>query len=120
MSYKRSDKVAEAIHKIVSELLVKGLKDPRIGFVTITGVKVSDDNHVATIYFTVMGSDDEKKGSEAGLNSACGFIRKEIGRELRMRFTPEIRFKYDTSLEYGFHIDKILKEVGSTDDSDNS
>ncbi|UFS70846.1 ribosome-binding factor A [Geomonas sp. RF6] len=118
--HKRSDKVAEAIHKIVSELLVKGLKDPRIGFVTITGVKVTDDNHQATIYFTVMESDEEKKGTEAGLNSARGFIRKEVGRVLQMRFTPEIRFRYDTSLEYGFHIDKILKEVGSQDEGDNS
>ena len=117
---KRSDKVGEAIHKIVSEMLIKGLKDPRIGFVTITGVKITTDMRQATIYFTVMGSDEEKKSNEAGLNSAKGFIRKEIGQVLKMRFTPEIHFKYDTSFAYGQHIESILKEIGATDDGDNS
>ena len=117
---KRSDKVGEAIHKIVSELLIKGLKDPRIGFVTITGVRLTTDMRQATIYFTVMGSDEERKHSEAGLNSAKGFIRKEIGQALKMRFTPEIFFKYDTSAEYGQHIESILKEIGAKDDGDNS
>lgn len=111
--YKRSDKVAEAIHELVSGLLIKGLKDPRIGFVTITGVKVSDDIRHATVYYTVMGSDDTKKATFHGLNSAVGFIRKEVGRELRLRFAPELIFKYDESIEYGNRIDRLLKEIGS-------
>ncbi|HBA89140.1 MAG TPA: ribosome-binding factor A [Geobacter sp.] len=117
---KRSDKVGEAIHKIISELLIKGLKDPRIGFVTITGVKATADLRQATVYFTVHGGEDEKRNSEAGLNSAKGFIRKEIGQALKMRFIPEIFFRYDTSLDYGQHIESILKEIGATDDGDNS
>lgn len=117
---KRSDKVAEEIHKIISELLIKGLKDPRIGFLTITGVKVTPDLRQATVYFTVHGDDAAKKNSEAGLNSAKGFIRKEIGQALKLRFTPEITFKYDTSLDYGQHIESILKEIGAQDDGDNS
>jgi len=117
---KRSDKVAEAIHKLVSELLIKGLKDPRIGFVTITGVKLTGDLRQATIYFTVVGSDEDKKASEAGLNSARGFIKKELGQALMMRFTPDIHFKYDTSVEYGYHIESILKEIGAKDDGDNT
>ncbi|HJV66846.1 MAG TPA: ribosome-binding factor A [Geomonas sp.] len=117
---KRSDKVGEEIHKIISELLIKGLKDPRIGFVTITGVKMTPDVRMATVYFTVHGGDEERKNSAAGLNSARGFIRKEIGQALKMRFTPEVQFKYDTSLEYGQHIESILKEIGSTDDGDNT
>jgi len=116
---KRSDKVAEEIHKIVSELLIKGLKDPRIGFVTITGVKLTTDLRQATIYFTVIGSDEEKKGTLAGLNSARGFIRKELGQALKMRFTPEIQFKYDTSVEYGQHIESILKEIGVKGEGDD-
>lgn len=119
MAVKRSDKVAEEIHKIVSALLIRGLKDPRIGFVTITGVKVTTDIRQATIYFTVIGSDEEKRDTEAGLNSARGFIRKELAQDLKMRFTPEVIFKYDTSVEYGQHIESILKEIGSKDDSDN-
>lgn len=117
---KRSDKVAEEIHKIISELLIKGLKDPRVGFVTITGVKVTPDLRQATVYFTVHGDDAAKKNSEAGLNSAKGFIRKEIGQALKLRFTPEITFRYDTSLDYGQHIESILKEIGAQDDGDNS
>ena len=117
---KRSEKVGEAIHKIVSELLIKGLKDPRLGFVTITGVKITSDMRNSTVYFTVIGSDEEKKNTEAGLNSAKGFIRKEIGQALKMRFTPEIMFKYDTSADYGQHIESILKEIGAKDDGDNS
>ena len=117
---KRSDKVGEQIHKIVSELLIKGIKDPRIGFITITGVRITTDMRQATIYFTVIGSDQQRQDSAAGLNSARGFIRKEIGQALKMRFTPEIQFKYDTSLEYGQHIESILKEIGSTDDGDHT
>ena len=120
MAVKRSEKVGEAIHKIVSELLIKGLKDPRIGFVTITGVKITDDMRNSTIYFTVIGTDQDKKNTEAGLNSARGFIRKEVGQALMMRFTPEIQFRYDTSVDYGQHIESILKEIGAKDDGDNS
>ena len=117
---KRSDKVSEEIHRIISELLIKGLKDPRIGFVTITGVKLTTDMRQATVYFTVIGSDEEKKNTEAGLNSARGFIRKELAQALKMRFTPEVMFKYDTSVDYGQHIETILKEIGAKDDRDNS
>jgi ribosome-binding factor A len=117
---KRSDKVGEEIHKIISELLIKGLKDPRIGFLTITGVKMTPDLRQATVYFTVHGSDEEKRNNEAGLNSAKGYIRKEIGQALKMRFVPEIIFKYDTSLDYGQHIESILKEIGATDDGEQS
>jgi ribosome-binding factor A len=109
--FKRSEKVAEAIHEEVSALLVKGLKDPRIGFVTVTGVKVSDDLHHATVYFTVVGTDEEKTASAAGLNSARGFIRREMGKNLKMRYVPEIIFRYDESVEYGNRIEGILREI---------
>jgi ribosome-binding factor A len=117
--YKRSEKVAEAIHEMVSELIVKGLKDPRIGFVTITGVKVTDDLHLATIYFTVIGSEEEKQATEKGLNSARGYIRKEMGRNLRMRYVPDIVFKYDESVAYGSRIETLLREIAVKDDGDD-
>lgn len=101
---------------MVSELLVKGLKDPRIGFVTITGVKVTDDLHLATVYFSVIGSDEEKKATEAGLNSARGYIRKELGKNLRMRYIPDITFRYDESVEYGSRIESLLKEIVTKED----
>jgi ribosome-binding factor A len=118
--FKRSDKVGEAVHVLVTELLVKGLKDPRIGFVTITGVKVTDDMHLATVFFTVMGDDDAKKGTEAGLNSARTFIRKEMGKKFRMRFVPEVIFKYDHSLEKGNRIDELLREIKANEHHDDT
>lgn len=119
MSKKRSEKVAEAIHEMVSELLVKGLKDPRIGFVTITGVKLTDDLGLARIYFSVLGSEDEKKSAIAGLNSARGFIRKEVGKNLRMRYVPDIVFEFDASVEYGSRIESLLKEISQTEKDDD-
>lgn len=121
MNYKRSDKVAEAVHEFISSLLIKGLKDPRIGFVTITGVKLTDDLHLATVYYSVIGTDDEKKSSEKALNSAKGFIRKEMGRSLRLRYVPDIIFKYDDTLDYAQRIECIIHEInkGPDDTEDN-
>jgi len=113
--FKRSEKVAEAIHEEISRLLIKGVKDPRVGFVTVTGVKVTDDLRVATVYFSVIGTDEDRKGAEAGLNSARGFVRREVGKILRMRYVPDIIFKYDESVVYGSHIESILKQIHETD-----
>lgn len=118
--FKRSDKVAEAIHEMVSELIIKGLKDPRIGFVTITGVKLTDDLRLATIYFSVIGSDEEKKATEIGLNSARGYIRREMGKSLRMRYIPDINFRFDESVEYGSRIESLLKEIDRKDGENDS
>ncbi len=104
---------------MVSGLIVKGLKDPRIGFVTITGVKVTDDLHLATVYFTVVGTDEEKKATEKGLNSARGFIRKEMGKNLRMRYVPDLVFRYDESVAYGTRIESLLKEIAVEGDGDD-
>lgn len=114
--FKRSEKVAEAIHEEISKLLVKGVKDPRVGFVTVTGVKVTDDLHLATVFFSVIGTDEERKGAEAGLNSARGFLRREIGKVLRMRYVPDILFRYDVSVEYGSRIENILKQIHDTEE----
>ena len=111
MQHKRSDKVAETIHELISSILSRGLNDPRIGFVTITAVEVTDDLHLARVFFTVIGDDQAKKESEAGLNSAKGFLRRELGKSLTMRYTPDLLFKYDHSGEYGSRIDSLLKEI---------
>ncbi len=123
MNFKRSDKVAEAVHELISGLLIKGLKDPRIGFVTITGVKVTEDLHLATVYFSVIGSEEEKRSTEKALNSAKGFIKKEMGKSLRLRYIPDLIFKYDNSMDYAQRIDSIIHELnahkGSDDTEDN-
>ncbi len=120
MKHKRSDKVAETIHEIICSILSRGLNDPRIGFVTITGVELCDDLSLAKIFFTVIGDDKAKKDTEAGLNSAKGFIRREVGKNLTIRHTPELLFKYDTSLDYASRIDSLLKEIDTDNDGNNS
>jgi ribosome-binding factor A len=120
MQHKRSDKVAETIHEIICSILSRGLNDPRIGFVTITGVEVTDDLSLARIYFTVIGDETVKKDTEAGLNSAKGFIRRDIGKKLTIRHTPELVFKYDKSLDYGSRIESLLKEIHTEHDGNNS
>ncbi len=117
--HKRSDKVAETIHTTISTILSRGLNDPRIGFVTITGVEVTDDLHLARVFFTVIGDEASQKSTEAGLKSATGHIRHELGRVLKMRYTPDLLFKYDHSQEYGQRIDNLLREVSKCDDRNN-
>jgi ribosome-binding factor A len=119
---KRSEKVADAIRKEISEMiLLKTIKDPRIGFLTITRVSVSDDCRMARVYFSVMGSPEERDRSIEGLNSAKGYVRKELGRRMRLRYTPDIIFQFDPSIEYAIHIDEVfhrIQEEGKKDDGD--
>lgn len=118
MEFSRSNRVAESIHKEVSSLLLKGLKDPRIGFITITAVDVTPDLHLARIYYSVMGDEEARKNTQKGLNSSVPYIRRELGRRLRMRYTPDILFQYDSSLEYGNRIESLIREIHTetTDD----
>ncbi|MDY0269827.1 ribosome-binding factor A [Trichloromonas sp.] len=122
MEFQRSHRVAEQIHKEVSALLIKGLKDPRIGFVTITAVEVTPDLHLARIYFSAIGSDVEVKNTEKGLKSSVPYLRRELGKRLRMRYVPDLLFLFDHSLAYGNRIDTLLRQVSSehTDDQDDS
>ncbi|MDW7644588.1 MAG: ribosome-binding factor A [Desulfuromonadales bacterium] len=121
MDSKRTQRVGEEIQKEISSLLLNGLKDPRIGFVTITSVDVTADLQIAKVYFTVLGDEAARKNSEKGLNSSIPFIRRELGKRLRLRHVPDIVFKYDTSLEYGNRIETLLKDIQSEsiDDHEN-
>ena len=98
----------------ISEILLKGLKDPRIGFVTITKVAVSDDLRQAKVYYSVFGGEQEKEDSFQGLESATGYIKRELGRRMRLKYMPEITFHFDDSLEYGAHIEELLRDVKDT------
>ena len=108
---KRSDRVADLIRKEVSDMLMTSVKDPRIGFVTVTRVAVSDDCRQAKIYFSVMGTTEEQQRAIQGLASATGFIRKELGRRVRLRYTPEISFQFDPSIEYAIHMEEVFHEL---------
>ena len=107
----RIEKLQELIKQEMSKMLLTDLKDPRIGFVTVTDVEMTGDLREAKIYVSIMGDADKVKNSLEGLNSALGFIRREIGQRIRLRFTPEISFALDTSLDYGDHIQKLLLQV---------
>jgi len=111
MEGKRSERVADLIQKEVSQMLVKSVKDPRIGFVTITKVAVSDDCRFARVYFSVAGTLAERESSEKGLDSAKGYVRKELGRRLRLRYTPEIVFQFDPSIEYAIHMEEVIRDI---------
>lgn len=107
----RIDRVAEAIKKEASLILHDELKDPRLGFVTITDVKVTQDLREAKIFFSVLGKDEERKKTKEALDSALGFIRRLIAQRIRLRFAPEISFKEDRSAEYGSKIEELLNEI---------
>ena len=111
MEGKRSEKVADLIQREISQMLVKTLKDPRIGFVTITKVVVSEDCRVAKVYFSVVGTLTERERSTKGLNSAKGYVRKELGRRMGLRHTPEIMFQFDPSIEYAIHIGEVIHHL---------
>lgn len=117
-NFKRADRVADLIQIEITDILHKEIKDPRIGSLTITDVKVSDDLRVAKIYFVEMAQDICGEGIQEGLKCAKGFIRKELGRRLRLRYTPEIIFRPDHSFAYGSRIDQIIAELKKQDSND--
>jgi ribosome-binding factor A len=110
MSY-RNERLAEAIKKEVAELLRDEIKDPRVGFVSITGVRVSKDLRYADIYASVLGEPEEQKASIEALTKAQGFVRSELGKRIRLRYTPEINFKLDQSIDRGVQLVRLIDEM---------
>lgn len=107
----RSNRVAEQMKKELGDIISRKIKDPRVGFVTITDVHVTGDLQQATVYISVLGGEEQKEKTLLGLAKATGFIRTEIGQRIRLRKTPEISFEFDESIEYGNRIETLLKEV---------
>lgn len=112
MSSHRPERVAGQIHKIISELLLSGnIKDPRVALVTLTEVQVTRDLRLARVYYTVLGSDEERAEAAEGLTRVASFVRRSLGQELRLRHVPELRFEYDSSAETGRRIDELLRST---------
>ena len=111
----RARKMADRIKVIVAKTLERGIKDPRIGFVTITDVKVTGDLQHASVFYTVYGSDEERQDSAAALKSATGMLRSEVGRTLTSRLTPSLEFIADAIPENAKHIEDLLKEATKRD-----
>lgn len=107
----RANRVGEQMKKELGEIISKKIKDPRIGFVTITDVHVTGDLQQATVYISVLGDEEQKENTLKGLDKAKGFIRSEIGQRIRLRKTPEISFEFDESIGYGNRIESILKQI---------
>ena len=111
-SNNRTRRIAEEIRKIVSTMLINGIKDPRINsLVSVTDVEVTSDLSYAYIYVSILGGDEES--TLDGLKSACGYIRREVGKNIKIRHTPEIIFKIDDSLLKGMYLDELIKKVNN-------
>jgi ribosome-binding factor A len=108
---RRTERVAEAVQEMIADLLVREIKDPRIGMVTVTGVKVSADLRHARVYFSVLGDREKREQSLRGLHSAAGFIRTQLARGLKLRVVPEIVFEFDPSVERADRVARLLKEA---------
>ena len=111
MRFKRSERVQELILEEISKLIQRGLKDPRIGFTTITRVEVSNNLKHARVYVSIMGTDEEKNETLIGLVSARGYIRNSLGKNLYMKFIPELEFKLDDNAYHAEKISRILNEL---------
>jgi ribosome-binding factor A len=104
----RMRRVNEAVREVLSGHITEDLKDPRVGFVTVTGVETSPDLRHARVYVSVLGSDAEKAQALEGLRSSAGFLQAKVGEELRMKRTPTLEFRYDESIDRGMRISELL------------
>ena len=111
--------MAELLHEEISQLIQYGTQDPRIGFVTVTGVEVTPDLRQAQVYVTVLGDKADTKSTLEGLNNAKGYFRHQLGQTVSLRFIPELVFKLDTSLEHGMRIEHLLNSLEDTRSEEN-
>ncbi len=108
MTSGRMRRVNEAVRAVLSDALAQSLKDPRIGFVTITAVNTSPDLRHARVYVSVLGSEEEREASLEGLRSAHGYLQGRVARELRIKHTPTLSFEYDETIDRGMRISELL------------
>ena len=114
----RTERVGEEFREILAEEIQK-LKDPRVGFVTVTGVRVSPDLRVAWVYYSALGDEKAKAGSRAALRSASSHLRRELGRQVRLKATPELRFEEDDTMVAGRRIDDLIEEIHTEGEPDD-
>lgn len=115
---RRTSRVSEQLVRELSKIISEQLTDPRIGFVTITGAEVSEDLSQATVYFTVLGGEKERRDTFAGLISARKFLKAALGKELSIRKIPDLQFEYDESVVKGMKIFEKLQEMKEKDNED--
>jgi ribosome-binding factor A len=118
--FARSDRVSGQIQKILSEILLKKIKDPRLENVSITDVKMSRDLRIARIYFVASGNKKSMEEVAEGFKSALGYVKRTLARQLGLRYMPDLKFFYDESFDYGSQIDKVLKAVKADNGPNNT
>lgn len=111
----RANRVGEQMKKELSDIIGRKIKDPRIGFVTVTDVEVTGDLQQAKVFISALGDEEQRENTLKGLAKAKGFIRSEIGSRIRLRKTPEIIFEWDESIDYGHRIDTLLNQLHPDD-----
>ncbi len=116
--FSRADRVSGLIQEVLSELLKKRIRDPRLAMATITSVKMSRDLKMARIYFTIYGDSQKAEAAAQGFESARGYIKRSLARRLGLRYMPDLNFFYDESFDYGSHIDQLLEKI-STENGPN-
>ncbi len=109
--FKRARRVSELLREEISRVITQQLKDPLIGIVTVTAIKLTDDLKLARVYFSVLGDDNTRKNSLRGLERAAKFIRSELGHKTNLKYVPEIEFYYDETVDYAQNIESLLKEI---------
>jgi ribosome-binding factor A len=109
-------RVDESMRAVLSETIAKDLKDPRVGFVTVTGVKTSPDLRYARVYISVLGGDDVREASLEGLRSAHGFLQQRVASQLTLKHTPHLTFEYDASVDRGMRITELLAQESDRTD----
>ncbi|MFN8131608.1 MAG: 30S ribosome-binding factor RbfA [Solirubrobacteraceae bacterium] len=113
----RLRRVNEAMREVLSDAITTGLKDPRIGFVTVTAVDTSPDLRNARVYVSVLGDDDVRAASLEGLRSAHGYLQRRVASELRLKHTPTLQFHYDESVDRGLRISELADRLAPEDDA---
>jgi ribosome-binding factor A len=116
----RPERVAKILKAEIGHIIHDDLKDPRIGFVSITHVELSRDLKYAKVYFSILGDNADAQKTVQGLLKATGYIKKLIGERLKLRFTPAIVFKLDRSIEYNIHLSEILAQENKSDPADKA
>ena len=111
-THSRPERVGQEIQAAIGQILARGeLRDPRIGYITITGVKVSPDLRVARVFYSMLGTDKERQETQKGLDAAKGYVRREVTKAVQLRVSPEVFFTFDESVGEGDKIDRLLREV---------
>jgi ribosome-binding factor A len=117
---KRVDRLRDQIRKVVSNVIQTKVKDPHLGFVTVTEVELTKDLQAATVFYSIYGDEEAKRKSQAALQKARGFIQSELGREIRVRKVPVLEFQLDESTERGLRIQELLDRIDREGSSDES